>query len=355
MLLVTLMETNILPTFLKIALHVALCCSVLTFLAGGFLYYRSIPYERTTVLTYLMKSLMILTGLTVIWHDLSNIILQYPVQVGIWFEASPQATCAMFPNEIIGMMIKCIILILSFRLYLTISPFCFHSLNHELIFEISLAMIVMVTFFESLLMYLAYGILCPNLRLLKLMAKIYGVTIPDEILEIGNQPPLLAIQAALVGVPEVMRKFLKYKSKDRSDMSQNSIRSSGLQVTPQEVIIAWIPMSERANNVDDNLDITDEANTETNAIDSNQVTSNVVIDSQGIIKTGYTVCFFVCMSISPILDYLSRDSWERGYLLLTIKIPVSLGLHLLPVVWVLNSDEILKYITRKSNNLFNNF
>ena len=83
------------------------------------------------------------------------------------------------------------------------------------IYKIALAILILMTTLENVLIYLTYQTLCPNMKILKLLTNAHGITIPDQELKKTHGPPLLAVQCILVCMLEALRKYLQHRSEDR--------------------------------------------------------------------------------------------------------------------------------------------
>ena len=78
---------------------------------------------------------------------------------------------------------------------------------------------------------------------------------------------------------------------------------------------------------------------------------NLINVKQVHLKTSTTVCFLAFMSTIPIIHYILNGGSHTFNLLLAIQILTSLVLHVMPVIWVINSNDILKYMERKIKNM----
>ena len=175
-LVVSAKEMSFLSIFLKIIMHCLVCCTVLLILMAGYLYYKSVPYAQTTVLTYLIRLLLIVTSITVIWFNLLAVLLEYPRAADVWFETSPETACIFFRADFfMGNVLKCIITILTFRLYLTIHSLRFHRMNHEKVFKITLVLLIILNFLENIAIYLSNRTMCSNFTLFQILTKIHGL------------------------------------------------------------------------------------------------------------------------------------------------------------------------------------
>lgn len=405
--LVSAKEMPFLPVSLKIIMHGLVCCTVISILMAGYFYYGSVPHAQTTVLTYLMRLLMIVTSSTVTWFNLLAVLLEYPRAADFWFEASPETACVFFRAEFfMGNALKCIITLFTFRLYLTLHSLRFHRMNHEKVFKITLALLITLTLLENIAIYLSNRTLCSNLRLFQILTKVHGVDLSVDAFQNTSQPPLLAIQCALTIIPEIVRKFINYKRNKKSnriisvsgtipmnpisngnifplkeetksfDLSSDSLQqdvpmdtdnteqmnssyehnTTNLRsITPmvlnirslnqiQPVRQVWIQDPEIVNSVND-MALTAENDNELHC------PANLINIKQVELKTSTTVCFLAFMSTTPIIHYMLNGGGQTYNLLLAMQISLSLVLHVMTVIWVINSKDILKYMKRKIKNM----
>ena len=328
-----------------------------------------------------MRMLMITTATTVIWFNMLSFILESQILIDFWFQMTPYSACAMLRADFfLGTLTKNLLLILTFRLFLTMDSLKFQRMNHEKVFKISLTLLIILTFLEIMLIFLSNGTLCSNLRLLQTLSKIYDVNIPDEEYQNTAQPPLLAIQCALTCIPEVSRSFILYtrRLKARKIASipgavpptHQNRRSFSLPGVTEVSILPISTCSDHEVSVDfgdgrEVLDVIQEEDIRPpilisiNRLSQHQHHKQAWIHEMQLddgingmnIKPAelknLTIYFYSCMSTIPLLTYIMNQSEN---LLIVIQISSSLGLHVLPVIWVINSNDIMKYMIRKIKN-----
>lgn len=323
-------DVHLFPLALRLSLHTIACGTVLFFMFGGYMYYGSVPHARTTVLTYLMKTLMLIASINAIWFNLATCFLDFPDLVDPIFLEYPQAVCLLFRAELyVGLLLKVTILVLTFRLGLTVNSLEFHGINHEKIYKIALAILILMTTLENVLIYLSYQTLCPNMKILQLLSNAHGITIPDQELKNAHGPPLLAIQCILVCIPEGLRKYLQHRSMgneqrifavsgrvvdintvqdipgssneqvqdDESQMKNNSI---SIRTKPQELLSPKRLKQNKVGQVwiDNNKDTTTSDNN--NGAQADDQTNKEKEDKSIEIKTGITIYFIALMSTFPL-------------------------------------------------------
>lgn len=296
---------------------------------------------------------------------------------------SPNSACAMLREDFfLGILTKNLLLILTVRLFLTIDSLRFQRMNHEKVFKILLTLFVILTFLEILLIFLSNGTLCSNLEFLQTLSKIYDVNLPEEEYQNTAQPPLLAIQCALTCIPEVCRSYILYTRRQKARRiasvpgtvppTQLNRRSNSLPGVTEDSILPISTCSDHEVSVESSdgrevLDVIQEEDIGPSILISisrlpeNQHHKQAWIHEMQLdnginainIKPAevknLTIYFYTCMSTIPLITYIMHQS---DTLLLIIQISSSLGLHVLPVMWVINSNDIMKYMIRKIKNFF---
>ncbi len=117
-----------------------------------------------------MQFLNVLTMITLVWHNVSEIILEFPLFVQPALQSYPNLTCSCLRGgnlmPIIGL---CMTMIVCYKIFLTLDSTCYLSMDHERIFKIGLGYAISHYVIEHLFLTLKYGTICVKAKVQQLI------------------------------------------------------------------------------------------------------------------------------------------------------------------------------------------
>ena len=140
------------PIGLKISLHLSSCGVVLFALRLIFKYYGSLQPSSQTVVTKLMRVIMILVGIKNVWLTGILIVKEFPLLVISALLAYPTATKVLMSSFLTTWMTSiAVTMVILIKTYLLIRPNRFLALDHEVKFKQVFSLSLGISFCEYLL------------------------------------------------------------------------------------------------------------------------------------------------------------------------------------------------------------
>ena len=181
-----------------------------------FKYYGSLSVTQKTIISSLMRVLMVTSGLLVTWFMIIkyvHILGDDPVRE--WYTEEPQLACSllslMVPNII---CLTNLFFVLCAKCYMMADTMNYLSLDHDRLSNIILLLLITLVVGEITFLFLIYGTLCPKLKLEKIKEE-FDIALPENI---KNTPPVVMIHELSLLVPECifqLIKFMKQRKKSR--------------------------------------------------------------------------------------------------------------------------------------------
>ena len=189
--------------------------NVLAILSDGliFFYYQTLPPIRKTVLVFLMQLFMIV-NCSVLVHSMLIILPAevFPNFVNKGFAVAPNLTCSLLASEpLLVLACYCLFVILCFKAFASLMPYHYLSMNHNRVWRISVAAIVLFWILEYTLILAFNRTLCTKFYVYYLYT-FFGFMVEDETMK--NKPSTLMVHLLLLLVPRLVS-FIgkKWKSK----------------------------------------------------------------------------------------------------------------------------------------------
>ena len=127
-----------------------------------------------------MQFLNILAMITLVWHNTSEIILEFPLIVQPALQSYPNLTCSCLRGgNLIPIIVLCMTMIVCYKIFLSLDSTCYLSMNHEKIFKIGLVYAVTHYVLEHLLLTIKYGTICVKAKVQQLIF-VKGVQLEED-------------------------------------------------------------------------------------------------------------------------------------------------------------------------------
>ena len=126
------------------------------------LYYDSLPSQKNTILTHLMKLLLILNSIILLHSLVVTLAVQfYPDKLQEFFNYVPNLTCSLIMQEPnIAFLSNCLFAIMSFKTMALVFSQEFLSMNHNRVWRITLITMVITLVFEYTFHLVQYETIC---------------------------------------------------------------------------------------------------------------------------------------------------------------------------------------------------
>ena len=117
-----------------------------------------------------MQFLNVLAMITLLWHNVSEIILEFPLFVQPALESYPNLTCSWLRGgNLMPIIALCMTMIVCYKIFLTLDSTCYLSMDHERIFKIGLCYAISHYVIEHLFLTLKYGTICVKAKVQQLI------------------------------------------------------------------------------------------------------------------------------------------------------------------------------------------
>jgi hypothetical protein len=401
-LLFIIRDISFVPISIKVFLHIFLGMTVVVFLVTTYKYYGSLIEMKKTILTYLMRTLAIIFGITVVWYNIAAIVLEFPDMLQPLFEKSPDLTCSILRAEnVTPLIVQGLFLVLYFKAYATFQPNEYLNMNHDKAYKYAIIGFVTFTAMEQLSVYLWFGTLCVNSKINHLTISV-GIDVPGK--EFKRAPPLFSIHCVFLLIAGLMYACLRQrKQKTKRKIVPTKIETPNINImkrlTPPsqdntsiftnlscpKTTSASIPLAVVTNPSTHKLYLVQEASTSGNngTETGNQFEGSIIIKPQHLtlnensedphcqikntvetntlrenhsdtmtseadtVTIGFSIC--ACIIIATLCIFFATS--KLSFVANLLHIFIALAIHLSAISLVLLSDEILDYMIRKFSNL----
>ena len=206
-----LKDCSILPIYLNIPLHFMVCLLAILADLAVFLYYGSLPDSKKNVLTYIVRFMSLVSGITVLWYNLSAVTLQFSHLLSQWIIEYPNLTCSLLRSETLSELIVLnFALIQFFKTWIVFNSLSFVNMNHEKVFRFVLATAVSVFIIHNTSVAWYAATLCPKTKVER-MLNVHNLGVPKT--EIKKAPPVFILHLLVTFIATALLKGLKYRNK----------------------------------------------------------------------------------------------------------------------------------------------
>ena len=218
------------------------CCVLI------YMYYDSLPWNKQTILTYLMQALMfvdILCLLKAICLPLFYTLFKTWIQN--WFDTNAHRACnfiSFFTPT--NTFLICVFFLIVFKTYLRLKPNSYLMLDHEYMFKVITLLIIGIQVIENITAYFIYGTLCRR-RKFDYIIYTYGIKVDKSPKFAKNH---IVVNFLLVIISSAIHKIVSIwnKCKRRNqvlpiyqqNMNNNSNNSSEKSIKTSIVVLAAI-------------------------------------------------------------------------------------------------------------------
>ena len=183
---------------------VLLICSFLSLLSI-YKYYGSLPETKKTLVTYLMRSLMITAAIYMLHRKTIRFFhILFPEQANYFYTYHTEFSCNLLSTFVPGSLFQTnLFFILCAKYYMMVNTMSYLSLDHDRLKKFALIIMIGLNIIEKLILLFIYGSLCPCNKLHKI-EKEYGVNVS----EIKAIPPISIIHMISLGLPELIYRII---------------------------------------------------------------------------------------------------------------------------------------------------
>ncbi len=208
-------DFHLLPVYINIPLHQFICTISLIADIIVYFYYLRLPDSKKNVLTHVFRLLAVVSGITVVWYNLSQSLLEITEVTKPWLETYPNLACSMLRSEVIGEMIfVSFTLIQLCKAAIAFNALLFLNLNHERLFKIILSGVIILFLGENCFNIAYAGTLCTETKL-KRLANVSETEIPKDMIK--HAPSLYILHVLLTFISTVIFKVIVYiKKRERN-------------------------------------------------------------------------------------------------------------------------------------------
>ena len=208
-------DFHLLPVYINIPLHQFICTISLIADIIVYFYYLRLPDSKKNVLTHVFRLLAVVSGITVVWYNLSQSLLEITEVTKPWLEAYPNLACSMLRSEVIGEMIfVSFTLIQLCKAAIAFNALLFLNLNHERLFKIILSGVIILFLGENCFNIAYAGTLCTETKL-KRLANVSETEIPKDMIK--HAPSIYILHVLLTFISTVIFKVIVYiKKRERN-------------------------------------------------------------------------------------------------------------------------------------------
>ena len=355
-----------LPIFPCTVINIGDLVSTIIFLSYATLtwkYYKSLPIQRKTVLSYLVQDLMLVFGSFRIMH----MIRYFIISTGVLNDALvtgeyPNLTCSMisslpypvFSQHLIGA-------VNSFQAFAKINPATYLSFNHEKARKIAIVVIILLVIIELVVVALTYGTVCGKSDISFIQA------FTEMQVDLKTTPKLSILSLIISCSPRLIYIWFERRDKKRSFVSrcQPSKNTSILMIphgnSTESPEFGFCNLGNEMSRTDDDVDL-EEALQVAN--------SNMIIDkgANGYRLPGNNRVAPEQMGTQKphILDFNSTLIFSIGFLITALILIIFTSpekwwinfymIHLFTYVgmlyWLHSSEEISGFAMRKITQFF---
>ena len=186
---------------------------VLTSHALIFKYYGSLLGTHQTLITYLVRLLMI-TGSILNLHyilvrDLHDLI---PDQMEYWYRHETQLACSLFTTMVPSVIfLTNLFFILVTKGYMMLNTMHYLGINHEKIAKVLFFTIIVINVGEFTALLLRYGTLCPKVKLENIRT-VYKLNLAEDV---PHTPAIVPYHVVLLIIPEIISRLALFLKRRR--------------------------------------------------------------------------------------------------------------------------------------------
>ena len=249
--IVVIKEFYILPAYLNIPLHFLSCLVSVGSDFFVYCYYDSFADAKKSLLSYTIMFLSFVSGLTLLWYNISAIILEFPDLLQPWFDTYPNMTCSVLRSETLGeMLLVGFTLVQLLKALIVYDSFLFQKLNHENTFKIILMFSSFIFFGGNILRGTYTRTLCTTTRFLR-YEMFNGIKVSISEIEPGFSLYLLYTLFLLVA--SIFLGVLKKRKRKRLDRFSTMVNPQVIysnKISPKQILI---PMKTKVTIQNENL------------------------------------------------------------------------------------------------------
>ena len=207
-------DFHLLPVYINIPLHQIICTLSLIADIIVYCYYLRMPDSKKNVLTYVFRLLSVVSGITIVWYNVSQTMIELTVVTKPWLEKYPNLACSMLRSEVMGEMIFVGFTLIQFcKAGLAYNALLFLNLDHERLFKFILSGVIILFLSENIFNITYAGTLCTETKLQRL-AKVSQTVIPKDMIK--HAPSLYIVHAFVTLIATVIFKIVKIKKMEKN-------------------------------------------------------------------------------------------------------------------------------------------
>ena len=200
-------DSNMLPGYLNVILHIVVGFIALASDVLVFKFYGSLPDFKKSVLTYTVRLLVVASGIAVVWYNLAAIILEFSFFISPWVAEYPNTCCTLLRVETVSeVMLVAIIMIQLCKACIVFNSLFFLSMDHERVFKFILVIVLVIFMTHNSLALFFAGTLCP-LPKLSIILRLNKIQVQEEMKK--TAPPLIFIYFNVTFLATIILKFVK--------------------------------------------------------------------------------------------------------------------------------------------------
>ena len=193
-------------TFLPIVVRVILDLITLTLAvicnALIYKYYGSLMETHQTLITYMVRLLMITGGILnlnyILVRDLHDM---FPEWMESWYQNDTQLACSLFTSMVPSVIfLTNLFFVLVTKGYMMLNTLHYLGLDHEKLAKVLFCTIVGINAGEFTVLFLRYGTLCPKGKLENIRT-VYKINLPEDT---PHTPAIVPFHTLILIVPEVI-------------------------------------------------------------------------------------------------------------------------------------------------------
>ena len=202
-------DCNILPTYLNILLHMIICFVSMCSDIIVYCYYGSLPGCKKNLLTYIVRLMSVVSGVTVVWFNMSAIAVEFPAYTGQLLLAYPNIICSILRSETFSeLIILSITLVQLCKAFIVSQTLYFLNMNHERVFKYILTGVIALFVTQNGSALIFTETLCTETKIKRLL-QVQKIDLPQHVINIA--PPWFLVHVLFAFISTLLFKFLKWK------------------------------------------------------------------------------------------------------------------------------------------------
>ena len=204
-------ELTFLPIVVRVILDLITLTLAVTCNALIYKYYGSLMETHQTLITYMVRLLMITGGMLnlnyILVRDLHDM---FPEWMESWYRHETQLACSLFTTMVPSVIfLTNLFFVLVTKGYMMLNTLHYLSLNHEKLAKILFWTIAVINFGEFTALFLRYGTLCPKVKLENIRT-VYKINLPEDT---PHTPAIVPWHIIILIVPEVIFRLSMLKKR----------------------------------------------------------------------------------------------------------------------------------------------